>query len=115
MASTARMILMVEPTEKARWAADARKAGISTAEFLRRAAAVYDAELTPAEVEVAKLLVAEMQASVERMIARVDATLASSAGHDDDERETSYRAKVMAELAANPPGLDFSRLRNLAA
>lgn len=115
MASTARMILMVEPVEKARWTADARKAGISTAEFLRRAAAVYDPELTPAEAEVAHLLIAEMQASVERMIARVDATLATVAAQDDDGRERQYRAKVMAELTANPPRLDFSQLRGLAA
>lgn len=115
MAASARMILMVDPGEKSRWAAEAGKDGISTAEFLRRAAARYDPLLAQGEEEIATVAISEINAALERMIVRLDGALATSQPMNDPVHEAEYRAKVMAELRANPPQLDLSRLRELAA
>ena len=108
MASTARMILLVEPDEKARWTDEAKKAGISTAEYIRRAAAVYDPELSPADIEMFRTLTAEASASLARSTAMLDDMIASLKDLNDPAREAEVRARVMAELEANPPRLDFS-------
>jgi hypothetical protein len=114
MASTARMILVVEPAEKARWEKEAKKAGISTAEFLRRAAAVYDSEFTPDEMLMLEAAAKEMNASVGRMVATLDATLAVMRDANDPDRDARLKAKVMAELEGKPV-LDLARLRDFAA
>ena len=108
MSGSARMILAVEPDEKRRWEGEARKAGISTAEFLRRAAAAYDPSVDPAEIEQVRAAIAEMSASATRMIATLDETLATLEAMDDPERDAKTRARIMTELEANPPRLDFS-------
>ena len=115
MAASARMILMVDPAEKTRWTEEASKDGISTAEFLRRAATRYDPMLTESEEAVATVALGEINAALERMILRLDQTLESSQPMNDPEVEAAYRVKVMAELQANPPPLDIGRLRELAA
>lgn len=112
MASTARMILLVEPYEKARWTADARKAGISTAEYIRRAAAVYDPELTPADIEMIRTMTAEVSASIARSAVMLDGMIASLKEASDPAHEVALRQRIMAELAANPPPLDFSVFAN---
>ena len=114
MASTARMILAVEPDEKSRWEAEARKAGISTAEYLRRAAAQYDPEISPDEMRLLEALMEEFNASLGRMVATLDGTLASLREANDPERDAHFKAKVMAELEGKP-ALDLSRLREFAA
>lgn len=115
MASTARMILVVEPAEKARWTADARKAGISTAEYLRRAAAVYDPELTPADIEMIRTLTVEASASIARSTAMLDAMIDSLDNLNDPAHEAQLRTRIMAELEADPPRLDFSVFANHSA
>lgn len=114
MASTARMILVVEPAEKARWAADARKAGISTAEYLRRAAAVYDPDLDPDETGVLKAATAEVLASIGRMAASFDKAISEMREANDPERDARFRAKAMAEIIGKPP-LDLARLQDIPA
>lgn len=115
MSGSARMILAVDPDEKARWTAEAQKAGISTAEYLRRAAAAYDPAIDPEEAELVRAAIAEITASATRMIAQLDETLASLRDLDDPEHEARTRARIMAELAANPPRLDFSVFAGRAA
>lgn len=108
MASTARMILLVEPDEKARWTAEAVKAGISTAEYIRRAAAVYDPALTPADIEIIRTMTAEVGASIARSAAMLDGMIASLKDAADPALEVALRQRIMAELEASPPRLDFS-------
>ena len=115
MAGSARMILAVDPDEKSRWESEAQKAGISTAEFLRRAAAQYDPEITPDEMLMLEAAVKELNASAGRMLANLDATLATLAAMNDPGRDARTRARVMAELEANPPRLDFSIFNHTAA
>ena len=115
MASTARMILLVEPDEKARWTADARKAGISTAEYIRRAAAVYDPELTPADIEMIRTMTTEVSASISRSAAMLDGMIASLHEAGDPAHEIALRQRIMAELEADPPCLDFSAFANQPA
>lgn len=189
MVSSDRLIVAVEPAEKSRWDAEARKAGISTSEFLRRAADHYDPtaevkitlkvwhhavvihgdlipvarferlkvgrtprvdkksremfevrtykrlldlidpatqsgstasnEDSPAEAAADEALALEAFAkelndSFGRMVATLDSTLASLDAVDDPERDARARARIMAELEANPPRLDFSVFANRA-
>ena len=117
MAATARMILQVDPAEKARWTAAARKAGISTSEFVRRAAAApaIDPELTltPVEAEFLKLAAVEINAAAARMAANLDSIHAKLAGLNDPEWYEKIRVRVRAELEASGERLDFDRLRDL--
>ncbi len=114
MASTARMILVVDTAEKARWTAEAKKAGISTAEYLRRAAAVYDPDFTPEESAMLAAATQEVVASIGRMATTLDATIAGMREANDPDRDARFKAKVMAELAGKPV-LDLARLRDFAA
>lgn len=114
MSGSARMILVVEPAEKARWTMEAKKAGISTAEYLRRAAAVYDPELTPEETRMLEEATREVIASIGRMAATLDDTLAVMREANDPDRDARIKSKVMTELEGKP-GLDLSRLRDFAA
>lgn len=108
MSGAARMILAVDADEKARWSSAATKAGISTAEYLRRAAAVYDPELTPEETELARTVIAEVNASVARMLVQLDEMLATLNDMNDPGHDARTRGRIMAELEADPPRLDFS-------
>ena len=110
MASSARMILLVEPDEKARWTDEARRAGISTAEYIRRAAAVYDTDVDPDEAAMLKAATAEVNASIARTAANLDKTIAEMRDANDPGRDARFKAKAMAEIAAMPP-LHFDRLR----
>lgn len=115
MAATARMILQVDPAEKARWTAEAKKAGISTSEFVRRAAAVHDPELvvTPEEAEALRAMTAEVDAAIARMAENLSAMSADLAEfHDPDLLEKS-RARARAELDASGERLDLDKLREI--
>ena len=121
MAATARMILHVDPGEKARWVAEARKAGISTSEFVRRAAAGHDPDLviTPEEAEMLKQVTAEVNAATARMASNLDAISATIAGiradFHDEARHEEIRAAARAEYVALGSDFDlFKRLRELA-
>lgn len=121
MAATARMILQVDPAEKARWTVEAHKAGISTSEFVRRAAAEHDPELiiTPQEAEILRVMTAEVNAAAARMAANLDSISATVreiiADLNDPVRDAEIRAQVRAEFAASGMKFDFSRLRDIAA
>lgn len=119
MAATARMILQVDPAEKARWTAAARKAGISTSEFVRRraGAAEVDPELviTPAEAELLKWAAVEINAAAARMAANLDAIHANLAEFHDPNWYEKIRARVRSELEASGERLDLAKLRDLAA
>ena len=114
MASTARMILLVDPDEKARWTDEARKVGISTAEYIRRAAANYDPELNSDEAKLLKAATVEVGASIERTAAMLDRSIAEMREANDPDRDARFRAKVMAEIDAMP-GDNLSRLREFLA
>lgn len=114
MSGSARMILAVDPDEKARWTAEAHKAGISTAEYLRRAAAAYEPEFSAEEQAQLIAATAEVNAALKRMVASLDRTIASLREANDPERDARIKAKVMAELAGKPR-LDLARLRDFAA
>lgn len=117
MAATARMILQVDPAEKARWTAEARKAGISTSEFVRRRAAGADPDpdllLTPEEAEAIKLMTVEINSAAVRMAAKLDAMHASLAEFHDPDWYERIRVRVRAELEASGERLDLDKLREL--
>lgn len=115
MVATARMILHVDPLEKARWTAEARKAGISTSEFVRQAAAAHDPDLvlTPQDAELLRIMAAEINAAATRMATNLDAMSATLAEIADPERNERIRAKALADLEASGERLDLGKLREL--
>lgn len=113
MAATARMILQVDPAEKARWTAEARKAGISTSEFVRRAAAEHDPELviTAEESEALKWATAEIAAAAARIAQNLDAIEADLKAMLDPNRDEQIRREARAALEVSGERLDLDRLR----
>ena len=116
MPATARMIMMVEPTEKARWKAKAAEAGISTAEFLRRAASEgTEPRLPPAESELASVAIAEINGSIQRMIDRLDTVLNRPPPALNAKREREVREAATAEFEAAAERGYAARFRELTA
>ena len=117
MAATARVILMVDPEEKARWTVEASKAGISTAEFLRRAAADGVAPALSAKDDgLIRLAVEQISSSLRNMIATLDAVLDKPPPVIDAEHEAKIRAEVIAEFGGRLPRVTwFERAEDLAA
>ena len=115
MAATARMILQVDPVEKARWTAAARKAGISTSEFVRRAAAAPEVDpeliLTREEAELIRGLSVELKGAAGRMAENLDALGAGMRRltHylSDPELVEARRSKVRVDVRAADEYLDF--------
>ena len=71
---SARVTVLMTPGKKARIEADAALLGISSGEYIRLA---VDNFLDPAEEEMLKLMAEELNASVPRMIAKLDHSIAT--------------------------------------
>ena len=117
MAATARMILQVDPAEKARWTAEARRAGVSTSEFVRRRTGAPELDpdlvITASEAEVLKWAAVEITEAAERMAKKLDAMHASLSEFHDPDWYEKIRVRVRAELEASGERLDLDKLREL--
>jgi hypothetical protein len=109
---TERMVLLITPDEKARINAEALKLGVSASEFVRKAAALLDADDFGA-VEELKGLLPEVEASLDRMEANFVRLAESSVTHRatmDYQRSDDYRNEVREQLLADP-SIDWDRAR----
>ena len=96
-----RFVMMVDPAEREEWRAKASRAGITTAEFIRRAVAWYDPEDADALTEL-EVLMPEFQAALSGIHQSLDHSIAALKWATDPQRDVESRAKVEAELAAMP-------------
>lgn len=106
MASAAPRFHIVLPVEeKNRWAGRAAAAGLSTAEYVRRAVAAYEDEerLTPDQLAELEAAADEARAAAERIRAMVDEVVAAARRPLD---EAAMRDRATARLAAEPVELD---------
>lgn len=102
MATTARLVVLLEPREKASLKSRAAAARLSMGEYVKRAVNAYDGDRdADAEAELDRLTTELAQASkamaarLDRSIARLDATL-------DPAREAALKARLEAEARALP-------------
>lgn len=114
MARTARVVVPVDPVEKARWADAARKSGVSLPELVRQRMAEHDPALiiTHEEAAVLKVMAAELNAGFERNT-RAEPHPAYCA--DDSAYQAEMKRRVMAELENSSVRIDLGRLDELWA
>ncbi len=97
MGATQRFVMMVDPTERAAWGARAADVGVTTAEFVRRAASVYDPEAADQQRELAALL-PELRSAAEAMRVSLAEARSALAYALDPERDREARVRARAEI-----------------
>ena len=104
MASVAeRFHIVLSPDERSAWSSGAARLGVSTAEYVRRAVASFEAGLTPAELEQLSLLAGEVNQAAARMSRLIDHAVAAVDRPFDD---AAIAATAAARLAADPVIID---------
>lgn len=102
MATTARLVVLLEPDEKASLKSRASAARLSMGEYVKRAVNAYGGERdleTEAELE---RLSAELGAAAKSMAVRLDTAIARLDAALDPKREAALRARLEAEARALP-------------
>ena len=103
-------IITVDRIEKQRWKAAADDAGLSMAEYVRRAVVQAADAPTAAEIAEAKALAAEINASVDRMEIMLDRTLQQLADAVDPAADTARREAILSGLHSRGEYLDLNLL-----
>lgn len=102
MATTARLVVPLDPAEKAAQKSRADAARLSMGEYVKRAVSAYDGKRDPdAEAELERLT-AELGTAAKAMAARLDTSIARLDAALDPQRETALRARFEAEARALP-------------
>lgn len=98
MAATERVPVLMSPEEKNLVVARARKAGLTTAEFMRRAAAGYSPD---ADEEALEAMIEEMNKATERAGKAIDEALAfvAASSRRIARMEAGARKKAEGEAA----------------
>lgn len=104
MASSAeRFHIVLSPDERSAWSTGAARLGVSTAEYVRRAVASFEAGLTPGELEQLSALAGEVEQAADRMSRMIDHAVTAVERPFD---EPSTRAVVERRLAVEPVIID---------
>ena len=99
-----RFVMMVAPSERREWGERAKNAGMTTAEFVRRAAEAFDPEEAAAMAELEALLpeytenIDAIRASIAAMHATLDWALDPK--RDEEAREKARSSITEDEIAA---------------
>lgn len=109
-ARTAGFLINIDIAEKARWKRAAAAAGITMAEYVRRAVRQADDAPTSEEIAAVRRLALEVDAAAERIAASLDRTLARVDELLDPAREQARRDAVLAKLEAEGVHLDLTAL-----
>ena len=97
MAATERVPVLMSPEEKKRVVARARKAGLTTAEYMRRAAASYAPD---ADEEALEVMIGEMNKATARAEKAIDEALAFVAASNRRIARMEAKARKKAEEEA---------------
>ena len=109
-ARTSGFLINIDIAEKARWKRAAAAAGITMAEYVRRAVRQADDAPTSEEIAAVRRLALEVDAAAERIAASLDRTLARVDELLDPAREQARRDAVLAKLNAEGVHLDLTAL-----
>ena len=113
-ARTSGFLITIDTAEKARWKRSAAAAGLTMAEYVRRAVRQVDDAPTVDEIAAARRLATEINAAAERMAAKLDRTIGRIEQLLDPVREDERRAEILAQLEADGVRLDLDALANAA-
>ncbi len=108
-------LINVDRDEKSRWKRAADAAGLTMAEYVRRAVRQADEAPTAAEIAAVRQLTTQVNAAAERIGATLDRTLARVDALLDPAREAARRDEIMARLAADGTTLDLAALDDAVA
>ncbi len=103
-------IVTLDRIEKQRWKTAADSAGLSMAEYVRRAVGQSSDAPTAGEIAEAKTLAAEVQASVDRIEAMLDRTIDRIALVVDPEAEEARRTEILGDIRERGLYLDLDQL-----
>jgi len=111
-ARTSGFLITIDTAEKARWKRSAAAAGLTMAEYVRRAVRQVDEAPTAEEIAAARRLATEVNAAAERMAIKLDRTIGRIEQLLDPVREDERRSATLAQLEANGVRLDLGALAN---
>jgi len=107
---TSGFLITVDRDEKSRWKRAADAAGLTMAEYVRRAVRQADEAPTADEIAAVRTLTAQVRAAAERIGTTLDRTLARVDALLDPAHETARRDTILARLAADGTTLDLAAL-----
>ena len=113
-ARTSGFLITIDTAEKAHWKRSAAAAGLTMAEYVRRAVRQVDEAPTAEEIAAARRLATEVNAAAERMAIKLDRTIERIEQLLDPVREDERRSAILAQLEANGVRLDLDALANAA-
>ena len=111
-ARTSGFLITLDNAEKARWKRSAAAAGLTMAEYVRRAVRQVDDAPTAEEIAAARRLATEINAAAERMATKLDRTIGRIEQLLDPVREDERRKEVLAQLNDGDVQLDLDALVN---
>ncbi len=111
-ARTSGFLITIDIAEKAHWKRSAAAAGLTMAEYVRRAVRQVDEAPTAEEIAAARRLATEVNAAAERMAIKLDRTIGRIEQLLDPVREDERRKEILAQLEANGVRLDLDALAN---
>ena len=114
-ARTSGFLINIDTAEKARWRRAAEAAGLTLAEYVRRAVRQADDAPTPTEMAAVRQLTIEINAAADRIGASLDRTLARVEDLLDPAREQARRDAILSQLEADGVGLDIDALAQTAS
>ena len=103
-------LITVDQGEKARWKRAAAAAGVSLAEYIRRAVRHADEAPTSEEIVIARRLAVEIDAAADRMATTLDQTAARIDRLLDPVHEQQRRDEILAGIERDGIRLDFDAL-----
>ena len=103
-------IVTLDRLEKQRWKTAADRAGLSMAEYVRRAVGQSADAPTAQEIVEARALATQVQASVDRMEAMLDRTNARITEVVDPAVEDARRSEIFADIGKQALYLDLDHL-----
>ena len=109
-ARTSGFLITIDGAEKARWKRSAAAAGLTMAEYVRRAVRQIDEAPTAEEIAAARLLATEVNAAAERMATKLDRTIGRIEQLLDPIREEERRKEILAQLETDAVRLDLDAL-----
>ena len=107
---TSGFLITVDTAEKARWKRSAAAAGVTMAEYVRRAVRQADDAPTATEIAEARRLAVEVKAAAERIEATLDRTTARIDHLLDPAVEQRRRDEIVAEIERDDIHLDLDAL-----
>ena len=111
---SAGFLITVDRDEKSRWKRAADAAGLTMAEYVRRAVRQADEAPTSEEIAAVRDLTAQVNAAAERIAATLDRTAARIDDLLDPAREQARQDEIMADLASAGVRLDLDALTHAA-